>query len=202
MAEDRSFANRWIVARNRSRLDLNGWPEVDDRRWMKGDGSQETDHGRRMTINLHSYMKLQSCNWAQNCRHTVFRRHGSTGCGTEHYSQMPNYVTICPSFNAEYYPESDPKSQLQCRYRTTCTGSIFGEAMILEEGDDSARFATTLNTNNHRTGSAGTKHRETHSAIKKASNGEKCTQRSDGKQTYRWIKKPHAQVTIPNEIPT
>jgi hypothetical protein len=30
----------------------------------------------------------------------------------------------------------------------------------------------------------------------------KCTQRSDGKHTYRLIKKPHAQVTIPNEIPT
>jgi len=33
-------------------------------------------------------------------------------------------------------------------------------------------------------------------------NVEKCTQGSDGKRTYRWIKKPHAQVTNPNEIPT
>jgi len=29
-----------------------------------------------------------------------------------------------------------------------------------------------------------------------------CTQRGDGKHTYIWIKKPHVQVTIPNEIPT
>jgi len=26
--------------------------EVDDRRWMTGDRSQEMEHGRRMTINL------------------------------------------------------------------------------------------------------------------------------------------------------
>jgi len=77
---------------------------------MTGDGSQETDHGRRMTINLLSYMKLQSCNRAQNCRHTVFRRHGSTEYDTEHYSAMPNYAATCPSFNAEYDPGSDPDS--------------------------------------------------------------------------------------------
>ena len=33
-------------------------------------------------------------------------------------------------------------------------------------------------------------------------NGEKCMQGSDGKRIYRWIKKPHGHVTIPNEIPT
>jgi len=33
-------------------------------------------------------------------------------------------------------------------------------------------------------------------------NGEKYTQRCDGKGTYRWIKKPHGHVTIPNETPT
>jgi hypothetical protein len=71
---------------------------VDDRRWMTGDGSQETDHGRRMTINLLSYMKLRSCNRAQNCRHTMYRRHGSSEYDakhysehySEHYSKMPN----------------------------------------------------------------------------------------------------------------
>jgi len=33
-------------------------------------------------------------------------------------------------------------------------------------------------------------------------NGEKCTQGSGGECTSRWIKKPHAQVTNPNEITT
>jgi len=33
-------------------------------------------------------------------------------------------------------------------------------------------------------------------------NGEKCTQGIDSKHTYRCIKKPHVQVTIPNDIPT
>jgi hypothetical protein len=62
---------------------------------------------------------------------------------------------------------------------------VLGGATIFKEGDDSAGIATTLTTNNYRTGSAGKKHRETHSPIEKASNGEKCTQRSDGKRTYR-----------------
>ena len=75
-------------------------------------------------------------------------------------------------------------------------------ATIFKEGDNSAGFASTLTANNYCTGSAGTKHHDTHSPIEKASNGEKCTQGSDGKRTYRWIKKPHAQVTIPNAIPT
>ena len=57
--------------------------------------------------------------------------------------------------------------------------------MIFKEGDESAGIATTLTTNNYRIGSAGTKHRETHSSIEKASNGEKCKQGSDGKRTYR-----------------
>ena len=60
-----------------------------------------------------------------------------------------------------------------------------GGATIFKEGDDSAGFATTLNASNYRTGSAGTKHRETHSPIEKASNCEKCTKESDGKRTYR-----------------
>jgi len=71
---------------------------------MTGDGSQETDHGRRMTINLLSYMKLRSCNRAQNCRHGMYRRDGSTEYDTEHNSEMPDYAATCPSFNAEYDP--------------------------------------------------------------------------------------------------
>jgi len=81
---------------------------------MTGDVSQETDHGRRMTINLLSDMKLRSYNRARICRHTMYRRHGSTEYDTEHYSghhsEIPNYAATCPSFNAEYDPESDPES--------------------------------------------------------------------------------------------
>ena len=46
----------WIATRY-------GWmTEVDDRTWLTGDGSQEMDHGRRMTINLRSNMNLRSYN--------------------------------------------------------------------------------------------------------------------------------------------
>jgi hypothetical protein len=61
---------------------------------------------------------------------------------------------------------------------------IFGGATIFKEGDDSAGIATIPTANNYRTGSAGTKHCETHSPIEKASSGM-CTQGSDGKHTYR-----------------
>ena len=58
-------------------------PEMDrDQIWM--------DHERRMTINLVSYMKLQGSNWAQNGRHTLFRRHRSTKYDSKHYPEMPN----------------------------------------------------------------------------------------------------------------
>jgi hypothetical protein len=107
-----------------------GWmTEVDDRRWMTGDGPKEMDHGRRMAINplplsediavMRSYtiveityfdFKLRSCNGAQICRHTMYRRHCSTEYDTEHYSEISNYAATCPSSNAEYDPESDPES--------------------------------------------------------------------------------------------
>jgi len=79
---------------------------MDDRRWMTGYGSQEMDHGRRMTINLlpfyedievmRSYtifeityfdFRLHSYNRAQICRHPMYRWHGSTEYDTEHYSE-------------------------------------------------------------------------------------------------------------------
>jgi hypothetical protein len=77
------------------------------RRWMTGDGSEETDHGRRMTINLICYMMLQSCNRTKNCRHTVFRRHGSTEYDTEYYLAIPNYGATWLSFIPEYDLGSD-----------------------------------------------------------------------------------------------
>ena len=95
---------------------------------MTGDGSQEMDHGRRMTINLlpfyedievmRSYtlleityfdFKLRSYNRARICKHTMYRRHGSTEYDTEHYSEhyseIPNHAPTCPNFNAKYDPE-------------------------------------------------------------------------------------------------
>jgi len=101
----------WITVRDRSRPDMDRdriW--MDDRRWMAGDGSREMDQGRRMTINLLSYIKLRSYNRALICRHTVFQRHGSTEYDTEryseHYSEIPNYAATCPSSHTKYDSES------------------------------------------------------------------------------------------------
>jgi hypothetical protein len=44
--------------------------------------------------------------------------------------------------------------------------------MNFKEGDDTAGFATTLTANNYRTGSARTKHHDTHSPIEKAGSGK------------------------------
>jgi hypothetical protein len=102
---------------------------------MTGDGSQEMDHGRRMTVNLlpfhedieaiRSYtlfeisyydFNLRSYNRAQICRYAMYRRHGSTEYNTKHYSEhnseIPNHAPTCPSFNAEYDPERDLDSAL------------------------------------------------------------------------------------------
>ena len=194
---------------------------------MTGDGSQEMDDGRRMAINplpcyedievMRSYTILEITTLISSYEVTI--KHGFAGwqCPNsmdppsmmrsitqhylEHYSEIPNHGPTCPSSNAEYDSHSDPELQQQCRYCTSRTRLMSGGASIFKEGDDGAVFATTLPVN-YRTGSAGTKHRETHWTIEKASNSEQCTQRCDGKHTYRWIKKPHAEVTIPNEIPT
>jgi len=130
----------------------------------------------------------------------MYRRHGSTEYDSGHYSEMRNSTATCPSFNAQYDLESDPESQQKCRYHTSGTKFIFGGTTICEETDNSAGIATTSTANNYCTGSAGTKHREMHSPIDKASSGEKCPPGSDGKHTYRGINTPHAQVTIRNEI--
>jgi hypothetical protein len=96
---------------------------------MTGDGFQEMEHGRRMTINLlpvceniavmRSYtiveityfdFKLRSYTGTQICRHMMYRRHSSpeyeTDHDSEHYSEIPNYGPTCPSRNAEYDPDS------------------------------------------------------------------------------------------------
>ena len=188
------WITRWITVRYRLRADMDRdriW--MDDRRWMTGDGSREIHQGRRMTINLLSYMKLRNYNRPRICRHTVFQRHGSTEYDakqysehySEHYSEIPDHAPTCPSSNAEYDAESDLELQQQCRYRTSRTRLIFVGATIFTEGHVSAGFATTLNANNYSTGNTATKHRETHSPIETASNCEKCTKESDRKRTYR-----------------
>jgi hypothetical protein len=124
------------------------------------------------------------------------RRSGSSEYDTdhysEHYSEIPNHAPTCPSSNAEYNPESDPELQLQCRYGTSLTRLIFGGATIFKEGDDSAGIATTP-TANYRTGSAGTKHRETHSPIEKAGSGM-CTWRRCNNCTPRTAKSARKEV--------
>jgi len=151
---------------------------VDDRRWISGDGSRETNDNQSPVLyeatKLQSSAELQTYGvpaaWPHRVRYrTLFRD--------------ADYAAPCPSFNAEYDPMSNPESQLQCRYCTSCMRLVFGGATIFKEGDDSAGFATTP-TANYRTGSAGTKHCETHSPIEKASSGM-CSQRSDRKRTYR-----------------
>jgi hypothetical protein len=75
---------------------------------MTGDGSQEMDHGRQMTIGLFSirsycgYVKLydsrdynfgfelQISYGTEICMYTMYRRHGFTEYDTEHYSEMTN----------------------------------------------------------------------------------------------------------------
>jgi len=119
---------RSIAAGYGSRLDMDGWPEVDDRRWTTGDGSRETDDSQSpsfhedieairsytlLEISYYDY-KLRSYNRAQICRYTMHWRHGSTEYDTEHYSEhfseIPNHAPTCPSFNAECDPEWDPNS--------------------------------------------------------------------------------------------
>jgi len=111
MAGTKNHSRRWFADRE------GLWLQMDDRRWIKGDGSREMDQGRWMIINHLSYMKLRSYNRAWIGRHPVFKRHGSTKYDAKHYSnhysghdsKILNHAPTCPSSNAEYDPESDPE---------------------------------------------------------------------------------------------
>jgi hypothetical protein len=159
---------------------------MDESRSMTGDGSREMDDNQAVSrlwrywgyVKLYHFwehdsgFKLQIFNGTQTYMNRIFRWHGSTEYDTEHYSEMPKYAATGHGFNAKYNAKSDPESHLQCGYCPSHTWSIFGCATIFQERDHSAEFATMLNSNNCHTGSAGTKHRETHSPIGKASNCE------------------------------
>jgi len=113
----------------------HGWmTELDDRRRMTGDGSQEIDHGGWITIIplpfhddlevIRSYtileithfdFEVQCCNQAQRCRYMMdWWRSGSSKYDTnhysEHYSEISNNAATCPSANAKYDPKSDHES--------------------------------------------------------------------------------------------
>jgi len=58
--------------------------------------------------------KLRSYNRALIRRYTMYCRRSrsseyDTNHYSEHYSEIPNHAPTCPSFNAEYNPESDPE---------------------------------------------------------------------------------------------
>jgi len=102
---------------------------------MTGYGSQEMDHGRRMTINLlpfdddievmRSYtiveityfdFKLRSYNRAQICRHPMYRRHGSTEYDTEHYSEHYSKIPKYAAYAGVPMPNTIPKQIPSHRY--------------------------------------------------------------------------------------
>ena len=91
-------------------------------------------------------------------------------------------------------PEFQCRIQSRIRSRVTATMPILhkpceinlGRATIFKEGDDSAGIGTTP-TANYRTGSAGTKHHETHSPIEQAGSG-KCMWRRSNNCTPRTAK--------------
>jgi len=123
---------------------------MDDQRWMTGDGSLETDDNQSPSLYedievMRSYTLLEISSISRY-EITIERRHADI-----RFTGGMAPPTKCPSSNAEYDPESDPESQLRCRYRTSRTRLIFGGATIFKEGDDSAGLATTLNANNYRT---------------------------------------------------
>ena len=109
---------------------------------MTGDGSRETDDNQSPSLYedievMRSYTLLEITSISRY-EVTIERRYADI-----RFTGGMAPPTKCPSSNAEYDPESDPESQLQCRYRTSRTRLIFGGATIFKEGDDSAGIATT-----------------------------------------------------------
>jgi hypothetical protein len=89
---------------------------MDKERWIKGDGSRETD------VNQSSFQyeatKLQSS--AEIHVYDVTAAWLNTDDYSEHFSEIPNYAATCPRFNAEYNHESDPESHSYNADATHC----------------------------------------------------------------------------------
>jgi len=217
---------RWIAAWYGSRPDTDGWPrwmtgdgwqEMDLMRWIKGDRWQSVSFLYEGIDLMQSYTILEITTLISSYEVTSERRYPDIRCigsmappctipstiqsTIQRYRNMQLHAWVPKPNTILTQPRWSQVTQLQCRYRTSWSRTIlvFGGATISNEGDDSAGTTTTPTANNYRTGSAGTKRRETHSPIGKASSCL-CMQGSDGKRTYRLIKKPHVQVTISNEI--
>jgi len=166
---------RWIAAWYESWPDMNGWPW-----WMTAGWWQEMDHGRWIPINLLPYMAILRLHesipfsrslWSQATKFQLsadMQAYHSAGTwlhGVRYRAlfRAPFRALFRDTDLCIYIP------QLQCGYRTSRSRirSVVSRAMIFKVGDNSARIAIILTTN-----------------------WEKCTQGSNGKHTYRWIKKP------------
>jgi hypothetical protein len=111
--------------------------EVDDRRRITGDGSQEMDHVGWMTINFLPFyedmevmqcysileitnfdFKLRRCNAAQICRYTMYcRLHSSTEYSTKHYSEHYSNIPKYAAYSGVRMPNMIPKQILSHSYK-------------------------------------------------------------------------------------
>jgi len=125
--------------------------------------------------------------------YTMYRRHGSIPSTIQSTIQRYRIMHLHARIPM---PNTIPNQILSHSYNADTAQSrtrlISGGATIFKEGDDSAGIATTP-TANYRTGSAGTKHRETHSPIEKAGSG-KCTWRRSNNCTPRTAKSARKEV--------
>jgi len=110
---------------------------MDDRRWMTGDGSQEMDHGRRMTINLLPYTKiLRLCEvipFSRSLRFQATKLQSSADSQTYGVPAAWLHRVRCRALfrdteSCTYMPELKCRirsrirsrvTHLQCRYRTS-----------------------------------------------------------------------------------
>jgi len=203
------LVRRYIAAWYRWRPDRDGWPW-----WMTGDGWQWTSFPFMKILRLCEVIPLsRSLTLISSYKVTIERRYGDIRCtgGMAPPSTIPSTIqrywimhlharVLMPNMipnGISTQPRWCRVTKLQCRFRTSWsrTRFVFGGAMILKEGDDSAGIATTPTTNNYRTGSAGTKH-ETHSPMEKASS-VKCMWRRSNNCTPR-IAKSAPRVVMTN----
>ena len=191
---------------------------MDDRRWRTGGGWQEMNHGRRITMNLLPFREDIEVIRSFTLLEIPTLRSNYATMQLLWNTDMEAYDVLAAWLHRVWYralfrdarimqlharvsmpntiPNQIPESQLQSRYCSSRTRLIFGGATIFKEGDDSAGIATTPTASNYRTGCAGTKHRETHSPIEKASSA-KCTWRGINHCTPKTVKSAPRQV-MPN----
>jgi len=188
---------RWIAAWYGSWLDNDWWQEVDNQRWVTGDGSQEMD-ANQCSFQYADIEVLQSYTLLEITYLWFQARKEQSRAVMQIHEALPLvcfqwvwYQPVCRTLVRLGIKDGILyiyMFEFQCQYRTSSSHKILvsGWETIINKWNDCGGMTITT-TVNYRTGSARTKPSEMHAPIGNSSSS-KCTWRRNINCTPRTVK--------------